>query len=186
MVFFDGHLDACDGVSSPTGEAADMGLASSTGRGPSAVMAPLGPVPIIDPTNVWAVGFRDEEEPLVKLPDGRFGQERDLLDSRIRLTTAADVRNAGAQEFGEGVARDLAPLLPLWLHLDLDVLDESVFPATSYPQPDGLDWERLEQCARVLIERRSLVGIDVACLNGELDGDGRYARRTIELLKALL
>jgi arginase len=29
---------------------------------------------------------------------------------------------------------------PFWLHLDVDVLDEAVFPATAYPQPDGLDW----------------------------------------------
>lgn len=186
MVFFDGHLDACDGTSSPTGEAADMGLASSTGRGPSALMDRLAPMPVIGPGSVWAVGFRDDEEPWVRLPDGRIGQERDLLDPAIRLTTAAETRELGEREMGEKLARELAPDLPVWLHLDLDVLDQAVFPATSYPQPDGLDWDGLERCALAIVERRPLAGIDVACLNGELDRNGELARRTVTLLQALL
>jgi arginase len=186
MVFFDGHLDACDGISSPTGEAADMGLASSTGRGPTALMDALAPAPTIAPENVWAVGFRDDEEPWVRLSDGRIGQERDLLNPAIRLTTAAETRARGERELGEEVASELSPDLPIWLHLDLDVLDQAVFPATSYPQPDGLDWNGLEQCALAVIERRPLAGIDVACLNGELDSDGEFARRAVALLESLL
>jgi arginase len=186
MVFFDGHLDACDGCSSPTGEACDMGLASSTGRGPSALMGPLAPVPVIEPGSVWAVGFRDDEEPWVRLPDGHIGQERELLDPAIRLTTAAETRRFGEREMGEKVARELSPGLPVWVHLDLDVLDQAVFPATSYPQPDGLDWDGLQRCALAVVESRPLAGIDVACLNGELDRNGEFARRTVTLLGALL
>jgi arginase len=186
MVFIDGHLDACDGASSPTGEAADMGLASSTGRGPATLMEALGPAPVIDPARVWALGFREDEEPWVELPDGRLGRERDLLDARVRLTSAAELRRNGERQFGELVAEQLAPELPIWLHLDLDVLDEAVFPATSYPAPDGPSWEGLEALARALLERRTLVGMDVACLNGELDADGEYARRAVALLDGLL
>ena len=40
---------------------------------------------------------------------------------------------------------------PFWLHLDLDVLDEVVFPATDYLMPNGLDLDQLRHGhARVL------------------------------------
>ena len=39
----DGHPDALDGATSPTGEAADMDLAVVTGRGAPALDGPRGP-----------------------------------------------------------------------------------------------------------------------------------------------
>ena len=74
---------------------------------------------------------------------------------------------------------------PAWLHLDLDVLDESVLPAVSYPQPLGLDWDELDALVRPLIGVPNLVGVSVADFNPDRDADGTHAARVVEALASL-
>jgi arginase len=74
---------------------------------------------------------------------------------------------------------------PAWLHLDLDVLDEAVLPAVSYPQPRGLDWDELVALARPLVAARNLLGVSVADFNPDRDPDGSHAVRVVDALAAL-
>jgi arginase len=37
---------------------------------------------------------------------------------------------------------------PIWLHLDVDVLDPDALPVAAYPQPEGLDWDQLAEVMR--------------------------------------
>ena len=50
LAFVDGHLDFYDGVSSTTGEAADMELAILTGLGPAGLVDLAGPPPLAPTT----------------------------------------------------------------------------------------------------------------------------------------
>lgn len=219
--FADGHLDACDGATSPTGEAADMDLAIALGGGPPALAddlsrpshrpppEPSGRFPtycvrnrplvaagregapredragVVAPEDAVALGSR-LEEPWCRMADGTLGREADLLDPRVRVLRAAEIRAAGAGAVGVEVGGSIAAGAPAWLHLDLDVLDESVMPAVSYPQPDGLSWEELHELTLPLAGSRRLAGIDVACLVPDRDPDGALARRAVELVAALL
>jgi agmatinase len=49
----------------------------------------------------------------------------------------------------------------IYLTIDLDVFDPSVMPSTGTPEPGGLDWYRVLELLRRVIERRELVGFDI-------------------------
>ena len=175
--FVDGHADFFDGASSPTGEAADMDLAILTGHGPPGLLD--ADVRLIDPASVLLLGHRPSELG----PD--TASENDRLDPAIGALTAPQVRERGPAAVGSDAAARLADR-PAWLHLDLDVLDESIFPAVSYPQPLGLDWEELGALARPLAAAPNLAGISVADYNPDRDGDGIHATRVVEALADIL
>jgi arginase len=74
---------------------------------------------------------------------------------------------------------------PYWLHLDVDVLDEDVMPAVSYPTRSGLTWDGLERLLGPLA-RSALIGVDVTDYNPDLDPDGHLGRRLADLLVRVL
>jgi arginase len=174
--FIDGHADFFDGESSPTGEAADMDLAILTGHGPPGLLEQDGP--LLEPAAVVLLGHR---------PDGLHpdvARENARLDPAIHAVTTPKVRQRGAASVGTDAAARLAER-PAWLHLDLDVLDEGVLPAVSYPQPLGLDWDELVALCRPLIAAPNLLGVSVADFNPDRDADGSHAVRVVEALESL-
>jgi arginase family enzyme len=175
--FVDGHADFFDGDSSPTGEAADMDLAILTGHGPSGLLE--GDGALLEPAAAMLLGHRPAElHPDVALENAR-------LDRAIHALTAPEVRERGPAQVGADAAARLAGG-PAWLHLDLDVLDESALPAVSYPQPLGLDWEELVALSRPLAAAPNLLGVSVADFNPDRDPGGSHAARVVEALHATL
>ena len=71
---------------------------------------------------------------------------------------------------------------PFWLHLDVDVLDEAVFPATDYLQPGGLDWDELAALLAPLAASEALVGASLACYNPDKDPGLACGRRLVAAL----
>jgi arginase len=175
--FVDGHADFYDGESSPTGEAADMDLAILTGHGPAGLLA--ADAPLVDPAAVVLLGHRPSEL------NADVAFENAGIDPAIHALTAPELRQRGPRKAGEEAAARLAGR-PAWLHLDLDVLDETALPAVSYPQPLGLDWDELAALAAPLVSAPNLIGISVADFNPDGDPDGSYAKRVVELLATLL
>ncbi|MGI8511714.1 MAG: arginase family protein [Solirubrobacteraceae bacterium] len=111
--------------------------------------------------------------------------ENARLDPAIHALTAPEVSRAGAAAMGTEAAALLRDR-PAWLHLDLDVLDESELPAVSYPQPGGLDWDELVALASPLAAAPNLLGISVADFNPEGDADGAHATRIVGALASIL
>ena len=175
--FVDGHADFLDGKSSPTGEAADMDLAILTGHGPPGLLERDDPM--LEPAAVVLLGHRPAESH----PD--VARENARLDPAIHALTAPAVREHGPDRVGNEAAARLVGR-PAWLHLDLDVLDESVLPAVSYPQPLGLDWDEFVALARPLAAAPNLVGVSVADFNPDRDPGGIHAARIVEALVLLL
>lgn len=173
--FVDGHADFFDGDSSPTGEAADMELAILTGHGPQGLVA-TGQ--LLDPAAVVLLGHR----PADLHPDS--ARENARLDPAIHAVTAPEIRDRGAAQVGRDAADRLAQR-PAWLHLDLDVLDEAVLPAVSYPQPLGLDWDDFVRLARSLVAAPNLLGVSIADFNPDRDIEGAHAARVVEALESL-
>ena len=174
--FVDGHADFFDGESSLTGEAADMDLAVLTGHGPRGLLE--GNEPMLEPNAVVLLGHR----PADLHPD--VARENARLDPAIHALTSPEVREGGPDRVGNDAAAWLAER-PAWLHLDLDVLDEDVLPAVSYPQPRGLDWDELVALARPLIAAPNLLGVSLADFNPDRDTDSTHAARIVEALASL-
>lgn len=174
--FVDGHADFLDGESSQTGETADMDLAILTGHGPAGLLE--RDRPLLEPSAVVLLGHRPAE----LHPD--VARENARLDPAIHALTAPEVRKRGAARVGTDVAARLAER-PAWLHLDLDVLDEGVFPAVSYPQPLGLDWDDVVALVRPLAAAPNLTGVSVADFNPDRDADGSHADRVVEAIASL-
>jgi arginase len=111
-------------------------------------------------------------------------RENARLDPAIRALTAPELRERGAAQVGTDAAAWLSES-PAWLHIDLDVLDEEVLPAVSYPQSLGLDWDELVALVRPLVDAPNLLGVSVADFNPDKDPDGTHAARVVDALGSL-
>lgn len=176
LAYVDGHLDLYDGVSSPTGEAADMPVAVALGFGPSAWVESCGGASV-DGSDVAILGFRDLKESLAD------GMRDPSTVEGLRLADVDEVRGAPAD-----VGRDVAATLTtgpgrFWFHLDVDVLDEEVFPATDYLFAGGLTWEELQPLLGPLLSSPALLGASIGCYNPEKDPEKRSGRELVASLR---
>jgi arginase len=172
----DGHPDALDGESSPTGEAADMDLAVVLGRGAPALTGLAGVAPIVEPEQVALIGHR----PASHGPD--VAAELALLPPTVDQITALEVREREAGEVAQAIL-EAAGGRPSWLHIDVDALDAGELPAVSYPQSDGLRWEELVQLITPLLAAPGLVGVSLADFNADHEDGEEHARRIVDALR---
>jgi arginase len=173
LAYLDGHLDLYDGETSPTGEAADMPVSVALGLGPEAWSEAVGG-PSVRGEDVAILGYRDLEE---SLTDGM--RHPDSIPGLTHRSNEA-VRADGASATGDRVAADLAARASrFWLHMDVDVLDEAVFPATDYLMPGGLTWDELAGLIGPLASHPSLAGASLGCYNPEKDPGERSGRRLV-------
>ncbi|GAA0911117.1 arginase family protein [Virgisporangium aurantiacum] len=178
--FVDGHPDYVDGPGSETGETADMDLAILTGDGAEPLVTLDGPPPMIDVTDVVLLGHRTEglgAESVAEL--ARVPKDLRRIDAG---TVMADPSAAGEQ-----AARWLANSgNGVWLHIDLDVLDETSLPAVTYPQSHGPDWSQLYEALLPLARSPRLLGMSVADFRPDLDPTGELAAAIVRMLEAVL
>ncbi|MDQ3677097.1 MAG: arginase family protein [Actinomycetota bacterium] len=174
--FVDGHADFFDGETSPTGEAADMELAILTGHAAPRLLATDRR--LLEPTAVVLLGHRPDHL------HADVARENTRLDPAIHAVTAPEIRERGPAQVARNAVERLAQY-PAWLHLDLDVLDEGVLPAVSYPQALGLDWDDFVGLTRPLVAADNLLGISVADFNPDRDPEGAHAARVVEALESL-
>lgn len=179
LVYVDGHLDFYDGVTSPTGEAADMPIAVVLGDGPGPWVERVGRVPVVDPRAIAILGYHDEDELADigdQLPARRAAGIFDADADTIRRTGPGSV-GSEALKHVQQTAR------PVWFHVDLDVLDQDVFPATDYLISGGLDWDQLVELIGPVVRAPELVGWSLSCYNPEKDPDGRSGREIIAAIE---
>lgn len=173
LVFLDGHLDPYDGRTSPTGEAADMDLAVLTGHGPPALVPSDAPQPLLAPDRIAAIGFR---------PDG---EELALVDPGVHRFDVDRLRAAGPEATARAAIGAVGAARPLWLHLDVDVIDAAAMPAVSYPQSGGPDLGETSALIEALVDHAPPPGAHVTCFNADLDPQGALATAVVALLARL-
>jgi len=179
LAYLDGHLDLYDGETSPTGEAADMPISVVLGRGPDAWVEAAGGISA--PEDVTLLGPRDLEEALT------YGHPHPDEIPGLTFVDADEVRRDGpavvGQTTADRIARDAGHL---WVHLDVDVLDELVFPATDYLDPGGLDLAQLTELLGPLLRSPAIVGFSVGCYNPDKDPDGASGRALAEMFRVAM
>lgn len=164
LAYVDGHLDLYDGVTSTTGEAADMPVAVIAGLGPapwveqvSAPLVPLDRLALLGPSD------RAESAALGAALPEQLG-----IDPEV---SPADLRSVGPGQTGYAAVSRLGDRY--WVHLDVDVLDKREFPATDYPNDNGVTRDELAALLPPLIRSPGMIGFSLACYNPAKDpGDG--------------
>ncbi len=178
LVHLDGHADLYDGVTSPTGEAADMPISVALGLGPDAWVRAAGGAAVAA-EQLAIVGFRDREESV----QHGMRQPESLRTAPV-LLPIEDLRARGPGAAAAAPAERLAARAPFWLHFDVDVLDRAVFPATDYLMPGGLGWEEARAVLTALRSSPALIGTSLGCYNPDKDPDRACGRALVDALAA--
>ena len=179
LAYVDGHIDLYDGDTSPTGEAADMPISVALGLGPAAWVEAAGGASLAA-EDTALVGHRDQDE------SRSYGMTQpEELGAGLISLSVDELRAEGPAAVGARVAEAFASK-PMWLHFDVDVLDQAVFPATDYLMPGGIDWEELTPALAPLASSPSLVGFSLGCYNPDKDPDRACGRALVEALGSAL
>ena len=181
IAYIDGHLDLYDGQSSPSGEAADVPLATMLGHGDPDVLDAAGGASL-SPEGVYLLGYRDALQ-----ARGHGSLMPEDFDSGFRHADTPALRAAGPAKVGAAARAHFDDhALPFWLFLDVDVLDPDVFPATDALIGDGLDWAEVEELTGPLARSPRLLGLVVTCYNPEKDPDGACGRRLGRFIESVV
>jgi agmatinase len=88
---------------------------------------------------------------------------RSMDESELALVDESKMLYAHRFVGGDGSPEQLLSLLddPVYITLDLDVLDPGIMPSTGTPEPGGLHWYELIELLRSVIDARRVVGFDV-------------------------
>jgi arginase len=140
VVWFDAHGDVQTPETTASGYLGGMPLRLLTGYRPELIADRLGLRPVPESAIVLA-GARDLDPPEVSYLAGA-----QLSRSEVAGLTAASV-----------------PELPLYVHVDLDVLDPAEVPGLRFPAPAGPSAGELAAALRLLTGTGRVVAIGLAC-----------------------
>lgn len=176
LLFVDAHEDATAMEQSDTGEAASMEIALLLGltgtRAPESLRSRL---PALDRDTIVMLGQRDH------LYRRQIGVP--TIAGQVPLHPLEELRGDPA-----GIAADAAGHLVRhahgwWLHIDLDVLAGSEFPAcdaaTDPATPGGLTWTELVTVTTAALHAGGCRGCSIGVYNTDLDPGGHAATRIV-------
>ena len=75
---------------------------------------------------------------------------------------------------------------PVYLTVDLDVLDPSVFPGTGTPEPGGVSFDELRRAVTLVCSRAHVVGCDVNELSPPYDPSGISTAAACKIVREML
>ena len=181
LCFIDGHNDfsyARDPKWRGSYSAAGLDLALATGHGPDALTSLDRLKPYVREEDVAALGVQYDAE------DNSFFDVASFRNSRITTFEADTIRARGAKKCAEkALAHVTRPELKgFWVHLDADVLHESIMPAVDSPNENGITFAQLTDLLRVLLASSHAIGMEVTIFDPELDPKGEYAAALVEAL----
>jgi len=179
LFFIDGHADFYQPEASPTGQVADMDLAIVSGRGPDILTNIDGLKPLVEDDNIVVFGYRDIEEA------AGYGSQ-DVRDTDMCILDLSQVRRLNIKTAASLALEKLTKnrLEGFWIHLDADVLDDSVMPAVDYRLNGGLSHTELTELLRILLASGHSVGMSITIFNPSMDSDGSIARKFVSSVAA--
>jgi arginase len=182
LFFIDGHADFYQPEASLTGEVADMDLAIVSGRGPDILTDIDNLKPLVRDEDIILFGYRDREQA------ASFGSQ-DVRNTSIHSFDLSYVKELGITTAAIEAVKKLLQkeLKGIWIHLDADVLDDSIMPAVDYRLNGGLSFYELSELLKIIVASSRSVGMDITIFNPNLDPDGSIARRFVSsLLEGIL
>jgi len=175
LVHVDGHSDFFHPGNYDTaarlGSAAGMDLALVSGRGEMLLTHwPEIGKPLADDADIIQLGERDAENPDF---DKFYG---DIARTGITRITIQSALAEGIDSTAHRVITRLESrgLNKVWLHVDLDVLDQTVMPAVDSPGSPGLDYEQLGTLIGTMCASGRIAGADFTIYDPERDPHESY------------
>jgi arginase len=173
LLYIDGDADFYQPEVNPLGGAASASdLAFATGYGPDVVTDIEGLRPLVRAEDVVVFACRDaadrERRGCQPLPAGLLVIDRDQVG---RLGAGAAAREAVRYLTRAGGPED-----GFWIHLDADVLDETIMQAVDDPRPGGLAWDELVSALSIAVGSGHAAGLQVAIYNPDIDAGGSNGR----------
>ena len=147
LFFIDGHSDFYLPEESPTGEVADMDLAIVSGHGPD-ILSNLDHLkPLVKEQDIVVFGYRDSAQ------SAQYGCQDIKKTTMINAVELVDVEKLGLKNTASLGIQTLLKneLSGFWIHLDADVLDDSIMPAVDYRLPDGITFPELSNLLKLLL-----------------------------------
>jgi len=183
LLHIDGHSDFSHpdnyDTTASLGSMAGMDLAVATGRGEQIVTHwPQIGTPLVADEDVIQLGDRESD---IIVPRHDWTP---VMDSAVVGLTAQQLLGLGVDQVVKRVAErlDARGLDRVWLHIDLDVLDQAVMPAVDSPGSPGLDFAQLSELLAKLVGGSRVLGVDVTIYDPELDPDTKYADPIVQCL----
>lgn len=182
LIHVDGHSDFYHprnyDPATALGSVAGMDLALATGRGEPILTAWPGVAgPLVADADAVQIGERDRAASYADI------EATSIARISVQAVQAQGVAAAVAQATARLAERGLTRA---WLHIDLDVLDQSVMPAVDSPGTPGLAYRELTELVRGLAAARRIAGIDAAIYDPDLDPSGAHAAAIVDALCAAL
>jgi arginase len=140
IVWFDAHGDVQTPETTASGYLGGMPLRLLTGYRPELIASRLGLRPV-DEAAIVLAGARDLDPP------------------EVTYLERSPIRRAEVTGLDPGVLPDR----PLYVHVDIDVLDPGAVPGLRYPAPGGASAAQLAAALRILIGTGQVAGIGLAC-----------------------
>jgi arginase len=144
VVWLDAHGDFNTPAITTSGYLGGMALAMLTGRTPELFGAALRLRPVAD-TGVVLAGARDLDP-----------AERDAL-------AASQVRRVPADPAAITAALDGIGRTPVYLHLDVDVIDSTELPGLRFPSGPGPSLTQIEECLAAVCATADVRAAGIAC-----------------------
>jgi arginase len=176
LFFIDGHADFYKPEQSPTGEVADMDLRIVSGHGPDILSNLNGLKPLILEQDIVVFGYRDGEQ------SASYGCEDIKKVTRMLAVDLLDIRNMGLKNAANlAIDKVLSKneISGFWIHLDADVLDDSIMPAVDYRIPGGITYSELTDLLKLLLATNLATGMSITIFNPLLDKEGSIIRNFV-------
>ncbi|OXB00657.1 arginase family protein [Flavobacterium pectinovorum] len=172
LFYLDGHTDFMDISLSETGGVGGMAASIVTGNGHEKLTNILNLSPYIKEENLWCVGNReydDEYENEIRNSSATYISLKDLREKGISNCTTAflsEVENKNLDGF--------------WLHIDVDVLNDTIMPCVDSRTPDGLTYDEFNELTSYLFQSKKLCGLEITILDPDLDTTGKYTKDFVD------
>ena len=172
LFYLDGHTDFMDISLSETGGVGGMAASIVTGNGHEKLTNILNLSPYIKEENLWSAGNReydDEYENEIRNSSATYISLKDLREKGISNCTTAflsEVENKNLDGF--------------WLHIDVDVLNDTIMPCVDSRTPDGLTYDEFNELTSYLFQSKKLCGLEITILDPDLDTTGKYTKDFVD------
>ena len=167
VLWLDAHGDFNTPSISTSGYIGGMALAMLTGRTPGLFGDTLGLRPVLDTRVVLA-------------------DARDLDPAEDDALTASNVRRVAADPDAITSALDQLGPVPVYLHLDIDVIDGAELPGARFPSGPGPSLAQVEECLAAACATADVVAAYLACAWLPEHVNDQTSRQTITRLTAAL
>ncbi|MBN1203095.1 MAG: arginase family protein [Anaerolineae bacterium] len=164
VVWLDAHGDFNTPETSPSGFLGGMPLAMLAGRGEQHLMAGVE-LPPLSEKNIVLTDARDLDP----------GEAASLKTSAV--THLPDIHDLLTAPL---------PSTPIYVHLDVDVVNPDEMPGMSYPAPGGPSLEETAAVIKRVARDGHVIGLLVGLWNEDLVSDDRALQGTLKLMRAFV